>query len=485
MIAGKNGEKSDYAIVSPMVLKGFEDTLPEDAIAINRFIEKIRNVLERFGFLPIDTPALEYLTILLGTAGEDTTKQIFRLKSPESEDIALRFDLTVPFARFVSQRLEALQLPFRRYHIGPVWRIDKPGPGRFRQFTQLDFDATDSSDMALDAEILCFVCEVMRAVDISDYLVLFNHRMTVDALLEGCKLINTDAHKHVLRVIDKLEKIGLDEVCKELGEGRIDESGDKIKGVGLNTDTIDLILKFLNVSGNTREEVMEGISLMLLPSEITAKAIGEVQNLLKALDSFQIEEKYVKFTPSLTRGLDYYTGPVFEAILPGARQYGSVIAGGRYDGLVRRFLEKDIPATGGSIGISRFISALKAIGTLIPIKSTTKVLITVMEQKYMPHYISIALDLRREGINTEIYFGNSAVGLKMQLSWANKRNIPIAIIVGEDEIRDGNVSIKNMHAGMQFRKDIDNRDEYISRGRMGQITVSRDECVNKIKEILF
>ena len=192
----------------------------------------------------------------------------------------------------------------------------------------------------------------------------------------------------------------------------------------------------------------------------------------------------MKFTPSLARGLEYYTGPVFETILPGAIQFGSVMAGGRYDGLVKRFLGIDIPATGGSIGISRFLSALKAIGAFTPVKSTTQVLITVMEQKYMSYYLSLSTELRRAGTNTEVYFGSPDDSLSTQLAMANRRQIPITIIMGEDEIRDGNVSIKCMRVGMELRKDMASREEYVASGKTGQITVSRGECVSKIKEIL-
>ena len=471
-------------IVEPKVLKGFQDILPEEAIMFNNIIGKVRNVAERFGFLPMDTPALEYLATLVGTAGEDTTKQIFRLKSPEHEDIGLRFDLTVPLARFVAQHLDELKLPFRRYHIAPAWRTDKPGPGRFRQFTQFDFDAVGSANMAVDAEIVRFICDVMTQVNVSEYVVLTNHRKIMNALLETCRIMSEQQYKHVLRVIDKLDRIGIEEVRKELGKGRVDASGDQIEGVGLEYATIKLIEEFLNVSGDTREEIFEGIHQVIPETEKSKEAFTEVQNYLNALESLGVEEKHVKFLPSLTRGLDYYTGPVFETILPKAIKYGSVMGGGRFDGLIKRFSGTDIPATGGSIGISRFLSALADIGALPSSKTTTKVLVTVMEQRYMSHYLSIATELRGAGINTEVYLGRPNDSLATQLALANKREIPIAIIVGEDEFKNGTISIKDLHAGKELRKDIVGRKKYIAASKAGQIVIPRADFVSNIQQML-
>ena len=476
--------KQTLPFVQPRVLKGFQDTLPEDAIVLNDVVGKVCKVLERFGFLPIDTPALEYLTVLLGTAGEETTKQIFRLKSPEHEDIALRFDLTVPFARFMAGHLEELKLPFRRYHVAPVWRADKPGTGRFREFTQLDFDAAGSPDMAVDAEVIRLVCDVMTEINVPEYQVLVNHRKIMDALLQASGIASDDERKHVLRVIDKLVKVGIDEVRKELGEGRVDESGDRIKGVGLDTRTIDFIVGFLNISANTRQEVLEGIQQVLPATAASKEATEQAKSLLNGLESLGVPEDPVSFAPSLARGLDYYTGPIFEVVLPGASQFGSVVAGGRYDGLVKRFLGIDIPATGGSIGISRFLSALKAIGAFASVKSLTQVLVTVMQPKYMSHYLSLSTELRAAGINTEVYFGGAGDTLSAQLAMANRRQIPIAVIMGEDEIGAGSVAVKDLRAGRRLRKDVSSREEYVAAGKAGQTTVSRDECVGKIREML-
>jgi len=475
---------SQGALVAPQVLKGFQDVLPQDAISRNYVIEKVRNVFARFGFQPIETPALEYLAVLVGTGGEDTNKQIFRLKSPEHEDIALRFDLTVPFARLVAQHLEEMKLPFRRYHVASVWRADKPGAGRFREFTQFDFDAAGSPSMAVDAEIVRATCDVMQSLEILDYVVVVNHRKIMDALLGSCGVTGEERHKHVLRVIDKLSKIGLDEVRKELGQGRVDESGDRIKGVGLDSPSIQLIERFLNVGGESRRAIFNAIK-ELLPSTPDAEiAVAEVAAFLAALENLGVEESRVRFTPTLARGLDYYTGPVFETNLLKAPKFGSIMGGGRYDGLVKRFLGIDIPATGASIGIDRFLAALKEIGALPSVKTTTAVMVTVMTPTLLSQSLSVATELRHAGINCEVYFGNPDDGLRVQLALANRRGIPIAIIIGEDEVKAGKVAVKDLREGAEKRKGVTGRAEYRALGKTGQVTILRSDCVQVIRNML-
>jgi len=464
--------------------KGFQDLLPEDAIARNSIIEKIRRVVESFGFLPIETPSLEYLAALIGTGGDDANKQIFKLKSPEHEDIALRFDLTVPFARFFSQYRDQLRLPFRRYHVALAWRADKPDPGRFREFTQFDFDAAGSASVALDAEIIRVLCDVMAVLGVPEYIVLVNHRRILDAILEVCGIAEAGKRKHVLRVVDKLQKIGIEEVRKELGPGRVDESGDPVKGVGIDPESIHFIERLLNVTGESRAAVLDGIQSVLPDTEQCREALSETQNFLNALESLDVDEDHVKFTPNLARGLDYYTGPVFETILREAPQFGSIMGGGRYDGLVRRFLGIDIPATGASIGIDRLLAALKQIGALTPIKTMTRVLVTVMRQDHLPYCLSIATELRRSGINTEVYFGNPDDGLGTQLAMANRLGIPVAIIVGEEELKSGNVAVKDLRAGIARRKHVTDREKYVAAGKAGQVTVRRADCVRTVQQIL-
>ncbi len=375
-------------LIEPQTLKGFQDFLPEDMIARDIVIEKIKKVYQKYGFLPLDTPILEHLTTLIGTGGEETNKELFCLESPEGDPIAMRFDLTVPFARLIAQYSIELGLPFRRYHIGPVFRADKPSPGRFRQFTQFDIDAAGSESISVDAEIIAVICEVMREIGLNNYedndniilefQVRVNNRKLVDALLEGCGIEDIEKHKHVLRIIDKLQKVGMENICKELGEGRIDESGDPIPGAGLSSSIIDKIIAFISTKGSSRKEVIKSLESQLQDSEKTKSVLQEMYELADALDYLNVREYDAIFDPSLTRGLDYYTGPVFETYLPKVPELGSVMGGGRFDQLVERFSDNNVPCTGASIGLDRLMVALVKLGKIEKVATTTKVLVLSM-----------------------------------------------------------------------------------------------------------
>lgn len=471
-------------LVQPQVLKGFQDYLPAQAIVRHHVIDAVRGVLERYGFAPIDTPALEYLATLVGTAGEETNKQIFRLKSPEHEDIGLRFDLTVPFARIVAQYGQDLKMPFRRYHYGSVWRADKPGPGRFRQFMQFDFDAAGSSSMAVDAEIVGILTEIMAALQVDAYVVQFNHRKVLDALLHAAGLDDEATQKHVMRVIDKLDKVGLRELEKELGEGRVDESGDPIRGVGLDAETIGTIVGFLALTGDTRRDVLNTLRDYLPANDVTESVLSEVAELLDGIDALNLPEDKVQFLPSLARGLDYYSGPVFETVLTEARNFGSIMGGGRYDGLVRRFLDQSLPATGASVGVDRLIAALESIGALKLEPTTTQALVVVFNDVPLPEYLRLAGQLRAAGINTEIYFGEYAGKVGRQLSFADERNIPVAVIMGGSELAGGTVQVKDMLEGKAKRAGIEEHEAYRSMGRVSQQEVPRDGLVEAVRALL-
>ncbi len=482
-------------LVEPQTLKGFCDHLPEEMIARNAVAEKIRKVYEKYGFLPIDTPILEHLVTLIGTGGEEVNKQMFRLESPEREPIAMRFDLTVPFARLLAQYPDKLRLPFRRYHIGPVFRADKPDPGRFRQFTQIDMDAAGSASVAVDAEIIAAMCEVMdglgltnlpnnEGVSVCGFQIRINNRKLVDALLIGCGITNRETQKHVLRVVDKLQKVGLANIRKELGGGRIDDSGDPIRGVGLSPDVIEQILAFIAISGNSRDETIQALDKVLPDSDITKCALQEMRDFSVALNSLKIDERNAIFDPSLARGLDYYTGPIFEAFLPQAPEFGTVMGGGRYDQLVERFSDTPIPATGVSIGLDRLIAALTHLGKIPHVSTTTKVLILAMPGTSIGEQLQVVSELRTENIPAEIYFGASGESMRNQLSFANALGIPIAVMLGEDEIKNNQVSIKNLKAGMESRVGIQDREGYRKAGKSGQITIRRDQFITSIKEML-
>jgi histidyl-tRNA synthetase len=479
-------EEKQRGLVVPQTLKGFRDLLPGEMIARNTVVEKIRLVYEKYGFVPLDTPVLEYLTTLVGTAGEETNKQLFRLESPEREPIAMRFDLTVPYARLLAQYPEQLKLPFRRYHIGPVFRADKPGPGRFRQFVQFDIDAAGSDSVAVDAEIIAAMCEAMRELGLApgEFQVRINNRKLVDALLGGCGLTDRETQKHVLRVVDKLLKVGLENVRKELGPGRVDESGDPIKGVGLAAAVIDKTLLFISTKRDQRESTLEALASLLPRSETTATALGEGAELNAALASLGVSQAEALLDASLMRGLDYYTGPVFEAVLPSAPQFGSVMGGGRYDQLVARFLDRNVPSTGASIGLDRLMDALRHLGKVQLAPTTTKVLVLAMRGVAASELLRIAAELRAQGIPSEVFFGDPKAGIRDQLSVANARLIPVAVIMGEDELKSGKVSVKDLKVGAEARASIQDREQYRKSGKSGQTTVARADLVRTVKQLL-
>jgi histidyl-tRNA synthetase len=481
-------------LAEPRTLKGFLDYLPQESIPRNRVIAVIRDVYERYGFQPIDTPVLEYLTTLIGTGGEEANKQLFRLESPEREPVAMRFDLTVPFARLLAQYPDKLRLPFRRYHIGPVFRADKPGPGRYRQFTQCDMDAAGVESVAVDAEIVAAVSDIFAALGLAgtdatqgkpEYRIRVNSRKLMDALLKGCGIGDSDVEKHVLRVVDKLQKAGSENVRKELGEGRIDESGDPIRGVGLPADTIEKVLAFVAVQADTRRAVLDSVQAVLPANETTSAALQSMGELADALDSLGVSEQAAVFDPALARGLDYYTGPVFEGCLPALPEFGSVMGGGRFDQLVQRFMDAPIPATGASIGLDRLIAALQASGKLETVATVTRVLVIGLKGVPTAELLKVAKELRAAAVPTEVYVSDAPAGMRTQLSYANARGIPVAAILGEDELRNGTVAVKDLVAGGQKRAVIGDHEAYVKAGQTGQVTVPRAALVQTVAQLLL
>lgn len=462
--------------IEPQTLKGFQDFLPEQLLPRKRVIRNIETVFEKYGFSPVDTPAMEYLDTLLGAGGENSNKELFRLTSPEEEPIALRFDLTVPFARLLAQYPERLKPPFRRYAIGPVWRADKPGPGRFREFTQMDIDAAGAATVAVDAEIIAIMGEVMSAMGVTAYTVLINNRKLIDALLQSCGIADPARQKHVLRIIDKLAKVGLENIRKELGEGRIDDSGDPIPGAHLESTANEQVLAFIGIEAPSRSEVVDRLTAALPDSALTQEALGEMRELAEALTALGVKDEYARFDPSLARGLDYYTGPVFEMILPHAREFGSVMGGGRYDGLVERFLDRPIPCTGMSVGLDRLMAALTYLGAVDAAGTPVQALVVSIGNVPKAETLKLAAELRAAGIRTEAFFASrKKMQMGQQLSHADHYGIPVAIIIGEDELAQGVVSVKDLRKGKEDRQDIHDREAYRLAGKTGQVAVSRAE----------
>ncbi|MDH3252926.1 MAG: histidine--tRNA ligase [Ignavibacteria bacterium] len=472
-------------IVEPRLLRGFRDYLPAQMNARLRMITKIREVYERYGFQPLETPAQEYLVTLVGY-GDESAKQIFHFDNPEGEHVALRFDLTVPLARVIAQYPD-LTLPFRRYQVAPVWRADKPDPGRFREFVQFDLDSVGTSSTAADTEILCGMYDTLRALGIGKFRIRFSDRKVLNSLLDFAEISHDLSHK-VFRVLDKLEKIGVDGINAELTTGRVDVSGDKIPGLGLRSGQVDRIHQFLDLPSGKRHQVLASLQRLFGNVASAREAVNELRFMCDSLDVLGIPEEHVLLDLSIARGLDYYTGPVFEANLTDAPEFGSVFGGGRYDGLVERFLGRKIPAVGASIGVDRLFAALQKLGLIDMTPATAQVLVTVMEHGQIAEYQRITRELRQAGINTELYLGEER-SLGKQLQYANRQQIPVALIIGSEEFAKGEVTVKNLKLGalLQDRKKTavgKEREEWLRLSRTAQVTVRHAHYLDEIRKML-
>ncbi|MBI5473107.1 MAG: histidine--tRNA ligase [Ignavibacteriae bacterium] len=475
----------DQKIVEPRLLRGFRDYLPAQMNARLKMIATIRSVYERYGFQPLDTPAQEFRVTLMGY-GEENTKQIFAFQNPEEEDVALRFDLTVPLARVVAQYPD-LVMPFRRYQVAPVWRADKPDPGRFREFIQFDLDAVGVSSLAADAEILCAMYDTLKALGIERFSIRFSDRKVLNSLLDFAGITHERSHS-MFRILDKLDKIGLDGVAAELTKGRVDASGDTIPGLGLDANQVGRIKEFIALPKGKRREALRSLEKLFAGVGSAKEAIAELTFICDSLDALGISEQNVQLDLSIARGLDYYTGPVFEASLDDAPEFGSVFGGGRYDGLVERFLGRTIPAVGASIGVDRLFAAMEKLGLHEFAPSTAKVIVTIMEPGQLAEYQKLARELREAGVNTEMYLGDEK-SLGKQLQYANRQQIPLAIIIGSDEFARGEVTIKNLKLGgqLQDRKKAAHgkeREEWLALSRTVQQTCPLTRCVEEVKKML-
>jgi histidyl-tRNA synthetase len=467
--------------VEPRVTRGLRDLLSDQMLARQWMIDTIRGVYELYGFVPLGTPAIEYLDVLLGSsAGAEAQQSIFTVQNPEKEALGLRFDLTVPLARVIAQYKD-LPRPFRRYQVSPVWRADKPGPGRFREFTQFDLDSVGVESEIADTEIIAGMCDTLEALKVGPYRVRFSSRGILNTVLAYAE-IPAGLGADVFRVLDKLDKVGPEKVRLELTTGYVDSSGDPISGVGLSFGQVDRIERFLKIRSDDRREVVSQLRDLFAGVPGADEQVTLVEKISNHLYSLGYGEDRVSLDLSIARGLAYYTGPVFEAILLDAPQFGSVFGGGRYDGLVMRFLGEKVPATGASIGVDRLLAALIHLGRAGQQKSTAKVLLTNMDPGLADDYIAMTWELRRAGIPTELYLG-TAKGPGKQLKYADAWGIPLVILYGSNEKEKGVVTIKDMDAGRKRAEALANRQEWLEE-RPGQREVPRSELVATVRDML-
>jgi histidyl-tRNA synthetase len=446
--------------VRPQLLKGFRDYQPSEQIAREAMLGKVREVVELMGFLPLQTASLELAETLLGSHySSDSLAELFGFKGPEDVDMALRYEFTLSLARYVAGQSE-LALPFRRYQYGNVWRVDKPGPGRYREFMQFDIDIVGTQNLLADAEIIAAMVQIFEHLGIQNFKVRFSNRKILNGLVLYAG-IPIERGADVMRVIDKLEKQGKQAVLLELGPGRTDRSGDKIPGLDLNSDQIGKLDEFLELASHpTADPLLQaGDKLGHIP--VSAEGILELKQIKEYLAAMSIDSSKTAIDLTIVRGLGYYTGPVFETTLTDLPEFGSVFSGGRYDNLVERFLNKSFPAVGASIGIDRLLAALIELKALKLQDATSKVIVTVMDRERIPDYLKILHDLRSAGIPAEIYSGDTK-NLTKQIKYGDKVGIPFAVIAGSDEFAAGQVTVKNLIKGRSRGEETADRDQWLA-----------------------
>ena len=488
--------------------RGFVDRSPADIRATDEMMAKIREVYERYGFDPVETPMFEY-TDCLGKFLPDSDRPnegVFSVQDDDEQWMSLRYDLTAPLARHVAENINEIQLPYRTYRAGWVFRNEKPGPGRFRQFMQFDADTVGAPGVQADAEMCMMMADTMEALGIprGDYVIRVNNRKVLDAIMASAEVRTDDdgvQRLAVLRSLDKFDKFGVEGVIQLLSKkGRIDESGDHTAGAGLDDWQINRIINTTGLGSEisgAKSSVSDGLTIgnllrSLEQDGVSTDGAKELDVMQKLVRSSGYEQDRIFFEPSVVRGLEYYTGPVFEAELtfPVTNEkgqevvFGSVGGGGRYDGLVKRFTGQDVPATGFSIGVSRLMTALKNLGKLGQDGEIAPVLVTVMDKdtEALGNYQKMVQQLRASGIRAEMYQGNPNKFGK-QLQYADRREMPIAIIQGSDERASGKVQIKDMIEGRKQAAAIESNEEW-RETRPGQFEIDEADLVAEVTRLL-
>jgi histidyl-tRNA synthetase len=481
--------------------RGLADRGPAEIAATRRMLEAIRGVYERYGFEPVETPMIEY-TDALGKFLPDLDRPnegVFSFQDDDEQWMSLRYDLTAPLARYVAENFDALPKPYRSYRAGYVYRNEKPGPGRFRQFMQFDADTVGSASPAADAEVCMMIADTMEALGLGgNYVVKVNNRKVFDGIREVIGVTDDTQWLTALRAVDKLDRLGVDAVEKLLGPGRKDESGDFTKGAGLSDIAISRIINFTGWgergSGAISTTPSNEVTIANFETAVEGSALGEAGvTELAAIKSLVAASGYddgrIVIDPSVVRGLEYYTGPVFEVELTFPVEgedgkpvrFGSVAGGGRYDGLVGRFRSEAVPATGISIGVSRLMAALQHLKKIDTQPEAGPVVVTVFDQDRIADYQKMVASLRNAGIRAELYLGSGKFGAQMK--YADKRGSPCAVIQGGDEKARGEVQIKDLILGATISQ-IKDRDEYKAAQAKAQYAVPEDQLVAEVRKLL-
>lgn len=519
--------------IVPRKIKGFRDIDP----SLNQLkwviVDGAKKVYKAYGFEHWDTPVLEYADSLgkympgetAGAEGE-VAEGVYSFRNPEKEPVydesgneikdennfdkliyenhhvALRYDLTAPLARLYAEQLWQDKLKglvkteksplFRRYQFGPVFRFEvKIDPGRFREFWQLDFDSVGTSDVTSDAEVCMVLADAMEEIGLKrgSYIVKVNNRKVLKGFLRNLGVIDEEVEKNILRVVDKIDKIGVEGMKEELGKGRIDSSGAEVKGLGLPVELIIGVVDFFKKFSKTkkRKNILERLSELSNANTVFTEGVDELKKIDSVLSAMGFNEKRVVFDPTLVRGMSYYTGPVFEVESKqtyldekgNEKRVGSICGGGRYDDLVEKLLGIKVPATGASIGVDRLAELLQ-LTNQAPKKILGPVLIIVFDNNLMTEYQKIASQLRKAKIDTEVYYGFQR-GLNKQLAYADKKNCPVAILLGEDELKKGVITVRDLKMGKDIAGDFSDKTEWM---KTAQFEVKREDLVKKVKELI-
>ncbi|MFZ1936406.1 MAG: histidine--tRNA ligase [Thermoguttaceae bacterium] len=422
---------TEPARITPRTLKGFRDYPPEIMIPRERLIDTARRVYRSYGFSPIDTPALEYLEILAGKGSEETDKQLYKFEDHGGRWVGLRFDLTVPLARFVAQHANELGIPFKRYHIAAVWRGENTQRGRYREFMQCDFDTIGTRSIAADIETTLVIHDLFRAIGFSDFTIRINNRMVLSGLLERLGL--SDRSTAILRALDKLGKIAPTAVAEEM-----------ISVAGAKEEQARQVLQLSEIAGGN-DEMLRQVEPLVAGSEIGLSGVAKLKEVLDAVAAAGVPGQRVRLDLSIARGLDYYTGTIFETFLDALPGIGSVCSGGRYDNLAGLFTSQELPGIGASLGLDRLLAAMEELGMVEKISTPAPVLIPFFDKDRLHDYLRLAAALRAAGIGVEVF--PDAKKLGQQLKYADRRGFRIALIAGGDEFQSGVCQVKDLQTG--------------------------------------
>ena len=423
-------------IVKPRILSGFMELSPADQIVFNSMLDKIRDTYELFGFAPVETPAIELSEILFAKGGGETEQEVYRFERG-NKDIALRYDLTVPTARYVAQYESDLPLPFRRYAIGKVWRAERAQAGRFREFYQCDIDIIGSDSVLYDAEVPSVIYSTMKALGFTDFTIRINNRKTLNGLFE--ELGAGENSVLVMRIVDKIEKIGEAEVRKQLSD------------IGMTNNSNDRLIDFLNIDGSP-EEVLGGLRKLDVSNETFKTGVDELSTVISAMREFGVPEENFKIDLAIARGLDYYTGTVYETILNDHRNVGSVCSGGRYDNLASHYTKTNLPGVGISIGLTRLFYKLREAGIITAGPATpAKVLLCPIDDAGRIEAIELSSKLREAGISTQVFLESAKINKQMR--YADRLKVPNVVVIGRNEVDTGQFQLKDMMTGEQQTLD--------------------------------